>query len=376
MLLNIVYVIFCAALATAVQLPFLPNTILVPKFNVTSVTLTDRSCDQCLCEANSSHSILNCFPNNTCQFFVDFPRTYALQPTPNALLYFPRQILPNVSQCCMPNISSLLDHLTTTPPTYADVPAPLCLLIDSNGYLVTVSLTNRSIFRFHPKNLTRIDQPASPLFSDEPITLAHHNGAYYVGFDSYILAVHSSNMTILHTISTTELNGTRDMIFLNDGQQMIVASTFNNRLLFFNRSGLTSYDYVFVRYQDVSCHNPHGLFYINDGMFYLTSWGNNTVYTSSNPGNTTVWSEALILNAPRVDDSAGASHVSIDDCGRYWLSLGSSGTQIFSSQGSPSATLYSTGAYIFDTLLLDNYVLHLSDNTGNRTIRLDPNIQC
>ena len=374
--LSIVYLILCTTFVTAVQLPFFPNTILVPKSNVISVTLNNRSCDQCLCEANPSHSIVNCFPNNTCQLFVDAPRRYKFQPTPNAVVYFPRQVLPNASEGCMPNTSSLLDHLTTTPPTYADVPAPLCLLIDSNGYLVTVSQTNRSIFRFHPKNLTRIDQPASPLFSDEPITLAHHNGAYYVGFDGNILVVHSSNMTVLHNIGASELQGTRDMIFLNSGQQMIVASTFNNRLLFFNRSSSTSYNYVFVRYRDVSCHNPHGLFYINDALFYLSSWSDNTVYTFSNPGNTSAWIEMLVLNASFVAPFSDGNHLLIDDCDRYWLSLGQYGVQIFDRQGALLGSLYSTVAYVFDTLMLDNYVLYLSDNTGNRIIRFDPNIQC
>ena len=253
--------IVCAAITAAtVQLPFLSDVIMMPQSNSSSITLTDRSCDQCLCESNFTHSILNCFPNNTCQFFVDAPRTYRFQPTSNALVYFPQQLLPKPSEGCMPNTSSLLNQLNTAVPTYANVTSPLCLLLDDHGYLVTLSQTDRSIIRFEPQNLTRIDQPPSPIFPEAPSILSHRNGAYYVGLPRCILVVHTGNMTILHNISTSELDGTRDMIFLNDGQQMIVVSTGNSRLLFFNRSSSTSYNYVFVRFQNVSCHNPHSLF--------------------------------------------------------------------------------------------------------------------
>ena len=84
------HLIFYAAITETVQLPFPSNVTLVSKYNSTGVTLTDRSCDQCLCESNFSYAILNCFPNNTCQPLVDAPATYTLKPTPNALLYFPR----------------------------------------------------------------------------------------------------------------------------------------------------------------------------------------------------------------------------------------------------------------------------------------------
>ena len=373
---TILPLLLCTVVTAIITVPFIRDVTFVPLSNTSSFTINNRTCQECLCASNSSHMILNCVPNKTCQFFVNASRKFTLQPTPNAILYFPQQVLPDSSQCCMGNTTDLVQQLNTAALTYASVTSPLCLVIDNHGYVVTVSQTDRTIVRFNAKNLTRITQPPSPLFSADPIVLSHYNGAYYVGFNYYILVVDTENMTVLHNIGASELQGTRDMIFLNSGQQMIVASTFNNRLLFFNRSSSTSYNYVFVRYRDVSCHNPHGLFYINDDLFYLTSWGNNTLYTFSNPGNTTVWSETLVFDAPRVDDSAGASHVSIDDCGRHWLSLRSSGTQIFDSQGSPGGALYSTGAYIFDTLMLDNYVLYLSDNTGNRIIRFDPNIQC
>ena len=238
--ITIVIVILHAAVSTTVQLPFLPNLILVPLSGSKSITINNRTCDQCLCDSNLSYSILNCIPNNSCQFVVDAPRSYKLQPTPGVLLYFPRLILPNPSECWMPNTRFLLDHLNTIVPTHADVPSPTCLLLDNHGYLVTVSQTNRSIVRFHPDTLTRIDQPPSPVFSQNPESIAHYRGAYYVTFSDYILVVDSSNMSQIHNISTSSLMGPRDMIFLNDGQQMIVASTYGGTLVFFNRSSAIS----------------------------------------------------------------------------------------------------------------------------------------
>ena len=254
---------------------------------------------------------------------------------------------------------------------------PLCLLLDDHGYLVTVSQGNKSIVRYDPNNLTTIDQPSSPVFFDTPITLAHHDGAYYVGFDnSYILVVDSNNLTQIHNISTPFLDGARDMIFLNNGQQMLVASTKNDRLVFFNRSSPTSHNYDYIGHQNVSCKGPHGLFYVSDALFYLTSFITNTVYAYSSTTNNAVWSGTLVLNASSSASSSDGAHITIDDCDRYWFSLGTYGVQVFDKQGSPLGSLYPRGTDVFDTLMLDNYVIYQSDLASNRIIRLDPHIQC
>ena len=370
-------VILRAVVSSAVQVPFLPNLTFVPLSSSNSITVTDRTCDQCLCDSNSSYSILKCFPNNSCQLFVDAPRSYELQPTPGALLYFPRQILPKASECWMPNISFLLNQLNTTTPTHADVPSPTCLLLDNHGYLVTVSQTNRPIVRFHPDNLSRIDQPPSPIFSQNPESITQYRGAYYVTFSDYILVVDSSNMSQIHNISAPSLSSPRDMIFLNDGQQMIVASTYGGTLVFFNRSSTMPHNYDFVDDLVVTCPIPHGLFYVNDTFFYLTSAQNNTAYSYSNAGNITSWTETLVLNAPSTATSPNNGwHVSIDSNDRFWFSMGTYGTEIFDSHGSSLGSLYATGHHIYDTLISKNYVIYLSDLALHQIIRIDPNLQC
>ena len=368
--------ILCAAVATALQIPFIPNVIIVPLSNSTSITVTNRTCDQCRCDSQASYAILNCFPNATCQFFVNAPRSYTVNSTPNAFLYFPRQVIPKASECWMPNTTSLLSQLKNATPTYVPVNKPLCLLLDDHGYLVTASQSDRTILRFAPNNLTRISQPPSPIFSQAPTSLAHRRGAYYVGFDQSISVVDSSNMSAIHNITTVYLSGTRDMIFLNDGQLMIVLSTGNGAILFFNRSSPTSYNYDFIGYQYVSCVNPHGLFHVDDTVFYVTSWRDNTVYSYSKTGNITRWNETLLFSAWSSVSTSSGFHVSVDSSDRYWLSMGTFGVKIFNSQGTLLDSLYPSGFDIFDTLISDNFVLYLSDQGGYRIIRIDPNVQC
>ena len=121
---------------------------------------------------------------------------------------------------------------------------------------------------------------------------------------------------------------------------------------------------------------PDGLLYVNDTFFYLISWGNNTVYTYSDSGNSSKWTEKLALNASLTTGSSDGDHVSVDECGRLWVSLGQNGVRIFDSQGILQGTLKPLGLGVFDTMILPNYVIHMSGYTSNDILRIDPNIQC
>ena len=276
----------------------------------------------------------------------------------------------------MNDTNELLSKLNATTPTYVNVTSPRCLVVDDQGYLVTVSLVGNYSARVSLNNFTQSNLSISASFPANPFNLAQYKGAYYVVFDSYILVFNSSNMSLLSNISASGLSGARDVIFLNGGQTMIVASSTNNSLLFLNRTGASSYNYNLIGNRHVSYWYPHGLLYINDTFFYATSWGNNTVYAYSTAGNVTSWTEKLVLNASSVAVVSNGNHVSIDECGRYWFSLGIYGLMIFSSQGSLLGTLKPTGSDIFDAVISENYVIYLSDSLGNRIIHIDPNIQC
>ena len=157
---------------------------------------------------------------------------------------------------------------------------------------------------------------------------------------------------------------------------MVVASSSNRRLLLFNRSSPGSYNYNLVGSQNVSCAYPHGLTYVNDNFFYLISWGNNNVYTFSNSGNSSKWMEKLVLDLWSTTGSSDGNHVSVDECGRLWVSLGAFGVRIFDSQGFLRGTLKPLGLSVFDTLILPNYVIYTSGYDANDIRRIDPNIQC
>jgi len=122
---------------------------------------------------------------------------------------------------------------------------------------------------------------------------------------------------------------------------------------------------------------PHGLVYINDTFFYGTSWNNNTVYSYTAVQNSTQWNQTLVINAAPWAPTASGNHITIDECGRFWYSLGNYGLVIFDSQGVFLANMtIAVNSSIFDTLITDNYVFYLSDGGLQRIIRIDPNIQC
>ena len=99
------------------------------------------------------------------------------------------------------------------------------------------------------------------------------------------------------------------------------------------------------------------------------------MYKYSNVGNATGWSETLSVTASPVPSAYG-NHVTIDGCDRCWLSLGRAGVQILDSHGVLLGSLHPTSSDIFDTLILDNYVVYLSDYSENQIIRPDLNTQC
>jgi len=274
----------------------------------------------------------------------------------------------------MPNITYLLDKLNNATPTYGNVLSPRSLTIDNHGYLVTISQTNSSIVRFDSTNMTLIDNTNFVFTTSE--TIKYYNNNYYVGLSYGILVIDSNNLTIHYNITSSNLNGARDVMFLNNGDILVVASINNYYLLFFNRSNNMSTNYNFGYGQLVNYSRPHGLFYINDTYFYATSYANSSVYSYSAISGTPKWSENLFLDAQPESGPSSGAHIAIDECGRFWFSLGNYDLKIFDSQGSFLDSFTFTNASIFDTIITDNYVMYLSDTNSSRIIRIDPDIQC
>jgi hypothetical protein len=376
MLPEVVISLLLIVSVTSIRIAFIQNITLIPLSDYNNTIITNGTCFECLCLLfSSSYSALNCFSNNTCCFYTTFPRRYQLQQTPKALLYFPIQYVPEPSQCCMPNISLLLNKLRNSTAIYTNVLSPRSLMLDNQDYLTTVSYQAASLYRFNISNLHQINFTYT--FSSGPVSNALQDGVYYVGLDSnYITIVNSSSGVLLNSITSSLLNGPRGIILLDGGQMMVVSSVFNNVLLFFNRTNTAPINYTLAYSQPVSYSNPHGLWRVNDTLFYATSWSQKRLYSYSNV-NSSYWNEMLIVDAGATSTSTGGNHVVVDECERRWFSLGSAGVLIYDKNGVflDTYTLPLT-VDCFDVLFLDNYVMYVSDYGAGKITRIDPNVAC
>ena len=374
MSINSVLVLFLfLTVISAIRIPLLQNATLIPISNASSTIINNQTCDQCLCRMNSSHLALNCFPSNTCQFFSTYPRTYTIQSISQARLYFLQQILPDPSQqCCMPNTSYLMSKINTANGISVNMATPHCMVLDNDGYVVTVSAANNSFVRLYPRTLSIANQVALLSFPGSIRTVIYYNESYYIGFDNLIILMNATDFTVIENISASVPQGVRDMIFLQDRQTLVVTATDSRYILFFNRTD----NYSLIYEQPVTYSNPHGLTHINDSFFYVTSWGDNTVYSYSAMSNSVVWMERLILDARSVAPTPSGNHLRIDECGRYWFILGDNGIRIFDDQGSLLANISNPTLNIFDVIIMDDYIIYLSDIKSNQIVRIDPGIQC
>ena len=186
------------------------------------------------------------------------------------------------------------------------------------------------------------------------------------------MVLNSNNFTILQNITAAAFDGIRDISFLDNGQTLLVLSTFNHLLLFFNRSD----NYSLINLQNVSYSTPHGLYVVNDNLFYVTSWNENSIYSYSRISRSVLWKEQLLIDSTPIASIMGGSHLTIDDCNQVWFSLASNGMKIFNDGGSFLENVSQITLFIFDTIITDNYVLYIYDVVNHRIIRIDPDVHC
>ena len=359
----------------AIHIPIIKNTSLVALSSEYAITLRNSTCNECLCQTIGNYAVLNCFSNNTCQFFLTIPRRYRLQSMSEAHLIFPNGQIPNKNQCCMSNLTEVIEKLRNGSRTATSINTSRCLIMNKDGLLVTPERYTGYLNEYNATtlNLTR----RMNITVSTPLSLATQDGKYYVGLSNdKILVVDSTNLSVLTTISSSQLNSIRDILFLNNGDIMVVAATSDGALVFFKRMNNSSTNYTFLFKQFYTSVTPHGLLYVNDTFFYATSWSNRGIY-SFTPVNSTYWQETLFVNASSFPNTSGGAHITLDECGRYWFALGPAGFIIFDHQG-----LY-LASYIpfsvtntFHAVISENYVLYVSDIGSNQILRIDPNILC
>jgi hypothetical protein len=141
--------------------------------------------------------------------------------------------------------------------------------------------------------------------------------------------LNSSSGALLNSITSSSLNGPRDIIFLDGGQTIVP-----------------------------------------------TSYPQKKVYSYSRV-NSSCWNETLVIDAGAKSTSTGSSHITVDECNWRWFSFGSAGALIYDKNGVYLDTYtISLMNNCFQVLFLDNYVMYASDYGSNKIFRVDPNIVC
>jgi hypothetical protein len=363
-------------LVNSIQIPYIDNNVLIPGYSSNSTLTYNQTKDQCLCLSSLSYPVINWFPNNTCQLFRVFPPTYQIQVTTGARLYFPQQLFPNASQCCMPDINYLLNKLTLATAIFANLSNPRDIFIDNLGYLVTVEMSLNFLHRFNATSLSTISRTS--VQNSYQMTIAFDQGAYFIAPNNqnFMAEMNSTNLALLNNITMTGISGPRGIMFLNSGQTMVVTSNSNNSLVFFNRSSVIPSKYTFSYSLAVHNNGPHGLWRVNDSFFYATSYSNNSIYSYSTIGNSTLWNETFLFKLLKLNSTGGSTNIAIDECGRLWLPLEGSTVLIYSQEGTFLGNYTNTRFAVSFMTITSNYVMYFSDCGNNQIIRIDPQIQC
>ena len=165
----------------------------------------------------------------------------------------------------------------------------------------------------------------------------------------------SNTLSTINAIVHPNIGSVRDIMFLHDGQTMVVSSTYNQLILFFNRSNGS-----FMYQISTSYAAPHGLTRVNDSFFYATSWDWNSVYSYTTTDGVT-WSEALFVDMRTVVNQTGGAHLTVDECGRRWVSRADSAILIYDRGGSLLGNFSVEWSSIFNVLFTNNYVMYLAD---------------
>ena len=75
---------------------------------------------------------------------------------------------------------------------------------------------------------------------------------------------------------------------------------------------------------------------------------------------------------------ASGSHITVDECGRIWQVMYDYGLDIYNSSGAHIGTwdMNLGGKFVYDLILLPNYVLLISSRSTKQIIQYDPQMSC
>jgi hypothetical protein len=356
-----------------VSIPLINGSILIPYSPVGIEYLYNRTCQQCLCYSQLNHTAMNCFGNQTCQLFVTMPLDYRIVPMTNARLYFPRQQLPNVSRCCMPDLNLLLSRLQSAAWSSTPASVPRCI---TKGDLNSVGavLTTNFFHRLDASNIS-IKQIRQYSASATLRSVAYSKGSYFIAeLNGLIVIANSSTLNFTNSFLLRAGTDPRDIGFINDGQTMIVTSNTEKKLLFYNRTSASPISYQYTHELDITLSQPHGVHVKNDTFFYVIGWSPCRIHSYSR--NQTGWTERLFVDPTITVWVGGGAHIFQDDGNRLWVARDTGTLQIFNEQAQLIGNITFTGVNILDLIVDENYVLFISDSWQQQIHRVDPQITC
>ena len=366
----------CLSTIPALKIPTINNTVFIARDRDMSAvrTLYNTTCDQCLCRGETNDTILNCFPDGRCEYFYSVPLCYQLESLQGARLFFLQGVLPKESLSSTPNVTDLVQKLRNGARRHANIAYPRCLLFDrSSNVLVTVSHGTNHLHEYNATDLTPMRK--LNLGFPQPRSLAENKEMFYVGYnEGWILLIDKRTFTISGMINSTHLSGIRDIMFLNGGEIMVVAATMRHSVVFFERAdgnALNTYEFLFN--QTFDSISPHGLFYLSDAFFYVSSWYNNQVYLFTKTSER-YWNPKLIIDESSQYSNHAGAHVIVDESHRLWFALNSHGLRIYDRCGAWLESYLPDGlTTIFHAIITEDYVLYVADSVSNQILRIDPN---
>ena len=227
----------------------------------------NRTCQRCLCEAlNSSSSMnymaVNCFvTTSVCQFFQSYPASYKIASTSGSQLYFLHNTFPSASQCCMPNITDLLNRLMmtiTTPLSLTFQPAAFGYDEQNPTDAIVSGWSSDTIAWFNP--LTMILSRSTSLPNGLTVTLYNNQLLTSTSSSRSIFVSDESTLTLLVNVSYSSLNQVRKIIFLNNGQTMAIPTQDNSTVTLFNINSPSNYTLQVNESFFSFCCQRHSLF--------------------------------------------------------------------------------------------------------------------
>lgn len=235
-------------------MPFIDNIYLktLSNSNVNVIIRLNSSCAECLCESILSNEtnksiVLNCLSNNTCQFFDNFPIRYKFESSNGSRLYFLQSQFPNASQCCMPNITELLNllqnsvrfemNLTFQPGAFGyDETNPSEIAV--SGFNVGVLYWFDAVTMTQLRNFSINPSLFLTVYNNQ--TFVSTNGIPWIHIRDRLTNNYLANFTGSTLVSI------RKFLFLDNGRTVVVSTQNNVSISFFDVNSPTSYTFQVI----------------------------------------------------------------------------------------------------------------------------------